>query len=29
MTINIDRLREDLKKLCYGGCFVGGFGGIK
>ena len=25
MTINIDRLREDLRQLCYGGYFVGGF----
>lgn len=27
MTIDIDKLREDLKKECYGAYFGGGFGG--
>ena len=27
MTIDIERLREDLKQECYGAFFVGGFGG--
>lgn len=27
MTIDIDRLREDLKEECYGAYFGGGFGG--
>ena len=27
MTIDIDRLREELKQECYGAYFGGGFGG--
>ena len=27
MTIDIDKLREDLKNECYGAYFGGGFGG--
>lgn len=27
MTIDIEKLREDLKQECYGAFFVGGFGG--
>ena len=27
MTIDIEKLREDLKQECYGTFFVGGFGG--
>ena len=27
MTIDIDKLREDLKQECYGAYFGGGFGG--
>ena len=27
MTIDIDKLREDLKSECYGAYFGGGFGG--
>ncbi len=27
MTIDIDKLREDLKEECYGAFFVGGLGG--
>ena len=27
MTIDIEKLREDLKQECYGAFFLGGFGG--
>ena len=27
MTIDIEKLREDLKQECYGAFFIGGFGG--
>ena len=27
MTIDIDKLREELKQECYGAYFCGGFGG--
>lgn len=27
MTIDVEKLREDLKQECYGAFFVGGFGG--